>query len=59
MKGYDYVMRLDDDSIIEETIPDIFNWMKDKNLIYSSNLLHVDCGICCYGMKDFFKKHHY
>lgn len=57
MKGYDYVMRLDDDSIIEETIPDIFNWMKDKNLIYSSNLLHVDCGICCYGMKDFFKKH--
>lgn len=53
-KGYDYVMRLDDDSIIEEPIPDLFNWMKNKNLIYSSNFLHVDCGICCYGMREFF-----
>ena len=55
-KGYDYVMRLDDDSIIEEPIPDLFAWMKEKNLVYSSNILHTDCGICCYGMKDFFKK---
>lgn len=53
-KDYDYVMRIDDDSIIEEDIPDLFQWMKNKNLVYSSNILHVDCAICCYGMKDFF-----
>ena len=56
IKGYDYVMRLDDDSIIEEPIPDLFSWMNDNKLIYASNLLHTDCGICNYGMKDFFKK---
>lgn len=53
-KNYEYVMRLDDDSIIEEDIPDLFEWMQNKNLIYSSNILHVDCAICCYGMRDFF-----
>jgi hypothetical protein len=55
-KGYDYVIRLDDDSIIEEPIPDLFSWMNENKLIYASNMLHTDCGICCYGMKDFFKK---
>lgn len=54
--GYDYVMRLDDDSIIEEPIPDLFEWCAKKDLVYASNMLHVDCGICCYGMKDFFEK---
>ena len=54
--GYDYVMRLDDDSIIEETLNyDLFDWFDKNNLIYSSNLLHNDCGICCYGMKEFFE----
>lgn len=52
--GYDYVMRLDDDSIIEEPVPDLFEWTAKKDLVYASNLLHVDCGLCCYGMKKFF-----
>ena len=54
--GYDYVMRLDDDSIIEEPVPDLFDWAQKKSLVYASNFLHVDCGICCYGMKDFFER---
>jgi alpha 1,2-mannosyltransferase len=54
--GYDYVMRLDDDSIIEEPVPDLFKWADQKALVYASNMLHVDCGICCYGMKEFFEK---
>lgn len=54
--GYDYVMRLDDDSIIEEPIPDLFEWAAKKDLLYVSNFLHVDCGICCYGMKEFFER---
>ena len=55
-KGYDYVMRLDDDSLIEEPIPDLFSWMSDNQLVYGSNIIHTDCGICCYGMKEFFRK---
>lgn len=56
-KGYDYVMRIDDDSIIEESVDgDLFAWMDENNLVYSSNLVHVDCGICCYGMKEFFER---
>ena len=54
--GYDYVMRMDDDSIVEEPIPDLFDWSKKKGLVYASNIVHVDCGICCYGMKEFFEK---
>ena len=55
VKDYEYVMRLDDDSIIEEPIKnDLFEWAKEKDLNYSSNIIHVDCGICCYGMKEFF-----
>lgn len=55
-KGYDYIMRMDDDSIVEEPIKrDLFGWMDDKKLIYASNLIHVDCGMCCYGMQDFFQ----
>jgi alpha 1,2-mannosyltransferase len=57
VKNYDYVMRLDDDSFMEEPITkDLFAWMKEEDLNYASNLLHVDCGICSYGMKDFFEK---
>jgi len=56
-KSYDYAMRLDDDSIIEEPIKnDLFSWMDEKKLVYSSNFVHMDCGICCYGMKKFFMK---
>jgi hypothetical protein len=54
--GYDYIMRIDDDSFIEETIPDLFKWADDKKLVYASNFLHIDCGICNYGMMEFFKK---
>ena len=55
-KGYDYVMRLDDDSIIEEPIKkDLFEWFDNKSLVYASNMIHIDCGFCCYGMLDFFK----
>ena len=53
---YDYVMRLDDDSIIEEPInTDIFKMMEEKDHNYMSNLIHVDCSICNYGMKEFFE----
>jgi hypothetical protein len=56
-KGFDYVMRIDDDSIIEEPVDkDLFAWMAEKQLVYSSNLIHIDCGVCCYGMKEFFEK---
>jgi ACT domain-containing protein len=55
-KEYDYVMRIDDDSIIEESITnDMFQIMKDKDLNYISNIVHIDCSICNYGMKDFFE----
>jgi len=55
-KEYDYVMRLDDDSIIEEPInQDIFNLMKEKDFNYMSNIVHIDCSICNYGMKEFFE----
>lgn len=52
--AYDYVMRVDDDSIIEEPVGDLFEWMQKKDLVYASNMLHIDCALCCYGMKDFF-----
>ena len=58
-KGYNYVMRLDDDSIIEEPIKyDLFEMMSDKDFIYMSNIIHLDCSLCNYGMKDFFLKHY-
>jgi len=54
---YEYVMRLDDDSIIEENINlDLFEIMKERELNYLSNLVHIDCGICNYEMKEFFEK---
>jgi hypothetical protein len=55
-KGYTYIMRIDDDAIIEEPIPDLFEWAKNKNFVYASNMLHTDCGICNYGMRQFFEK---
>lgn len=54
--GYKYIMRIDDDSIIEEPIPDLFTWMHEKELVYASNIMHLDCSLCCYGMKEFFEK---
>jgi hypothetical protein len=53
--GYDYVMRLDDDSFIEEPIhKDMFECMREKGSAYASNLVHTDCSLCCYGMREFF-----
>jgi len=53
--GYDYVMRLDDDSLIEEPIhEDLFRKVANRNAVYAGNIIHQDCGICCYGMRDFF-----
>jgi hypothetical protein len=58
-KDYNYVMRLDDDSIIEEPIKyDLFEMMSDKDYIYISNIIHLDCSLCNYGMNDFFLKHY-
>jgi len=58
-KDFDYVMRIDDDSIIEEQIKyDLFELMRDKDYIYLSNIIHLDCSLCNYGMKEFFLKHY-
>jgi len=57
-KAYDYIMRLDDDSIIEEPITyDLFKWAADNELVYSSNILSLDCGICNHGFKELLEKH--
>jgi hypothetical protein len=53
---YDYVMRLDDDSLIEEPLKDdLFQICTQKDLVYMSNIVHIDCGICNYKMKDLFE----
>jgi hypothetical protein len=58
-EGYEYVMRIDDDSIIEEPIKyDLFELMRDKDYTYMSNIIHLDCSLCNYGMKDFFLTHY-
>ena len=58
-KDYNYVMRIDDDSIIEEPIKyDLFELMSNKDYIYLSNIIHLDCSLCNYGMKEFFLKHY-
>jgi len=57
-RAYDYIMRLDDDSIIEEPITyDLFKWTVDNNLVYSSNILSIDCGICNHGFKELLEQH--
>ena len=54
-ENYDYIMRLDDDSFIEEPInEDLFKLLKDKDYIYLSNIVHIDCGICNFNMKELF-----
>jgi hypothetical protein len=57
VKDFDYMMRLDDDSIIEEPIHmDLFELAKSKDINYMSNIIHIDCSMCNYGMKSFFSK---
>ena len=56
-KDFEYVMRLDDDSIIEEPInQDFIDLMIKNDYIYLSNFIHLDCGLCCYNMKETFEK---
>jgi len=55
MKDYEYVMRLDDDSIIEEPINiDLMDLAKTRDINYMSNIIHIDCSMCNYEMKDLF-----
>jgi hypothetical protein len=56
VSGYEYVMRLDDDSIIEEPIDDLFEISKTGGYTYLSNIVHLECPMCCYGMQEFFEK---
>lgn len=56
-QGYDYIMRLDDDAYIEEPIEqDLFEWAQQNNLVYASSMVHIDCGVCCYGMRQFLEE---
>tara|TARA_B000000475_G_scaffold165508_1_gene133200 strand:+ start:2516 stop:3490 length:975 start_codon:yes stop_codon:yes gene_type:complete len=56
-KDYDYIMRLDDDSIIEEPINiDLFELLKNNDKVYLSNIVHIDCGLCNFRMKELFNK---
>ena len=52
-EDYEYVMRLDDDSLIEEKISeDLFDIAKTKEYVFVSNFIHIDCGVCNYGFKE-------
>jgi len=54
-EDYEYIMRLDDDSIIEEAICiDLFEKVKEKEIVYLSNIVHIDCGLCNFEMKKLF-----
>lgn len=55
VSDYDYIMRMDDDSIIEEEIPDYIEMASKEQLIYISNMVHYDCCVCCFGLKEFFE----
>lgn len=48
---YEYYMRLDDDSFIEEDIAvDLFRYMKHKEYTYAYNMINIDCNVCTSGM---------
>lgn len=50
---YDYIMRLDDDSFIEEPIErDLFAATADAGMIYTSNMVSTDCALCNHGFKE-------
>ena len=56
-QDFEYIMRLDDDSIIEEPINvDLFDLANSKDFNYISNIVHIDCSMCNFEMKDFFTK---
>jgi hypothetical protein len=52
-QAYEYIMRIDDDLYIEEFIEtDIIADAKKNQQVYVSNMIHIDCPVCCYGFKD-------
>lgn len=52
-KQYDYIMRIDDDLIIEDAInTDIIAEAASNKVVYVSNMIHVDCPLCCFGFKE-------
>lgn len=51
--SYEYIMRIDDDLFIEEEIKtDIIEDAAKAKQLYVSNMIHVDCPLCCYGFKE-------
>lgn len=51
--GYDYIMRIDDDLLIEDPIDrDIIQYAASNKYVYISNMIHIDCPVCCYGFRD-------
>lgn len=56
VKEYDYIMKLNDDTIIEEPIKeDLFKIMDVKGFNFIFNMLKIDCGIANFGMKDYLQ----
>jgi hypothetical protein len=51
--AYDYIMRIDDDLFIEDQITvDIVAEAAKAGHVYVSNMIHVDCPVCCFGFRD-------
>lgn len=52
-QAYEYIMRVDDDLFIEEPINDdmIANSAASQH-VYVSNMIHIDCPVCCFGFKE-------
>ena len=56
VKEYDYVMKLNDDTLIEEPIKeDLFKIIDVKNFNLLFNMLQTDCGIGNFGLKDYIQ----
>jgi len=56
--GLSHVMKINFDTYIEEPIrEDLYNIVKEKDYNLLFNILQVDSGVCCYGIKDFLMSH--
>jgi hypothetical protein len=56
LKDWDYIMKMDDDTLIEEPIKeDFFKIVDVKNFNILFNMLKVDCGISNFGLKDYLQ----
>lgn len=57
--GLSHVMKIDYDTYIEEPIrEDLYNIVREKDYNLLFNILQVDSGVCCYGIKDFLMSHY-